>query len=205
MPLQPRVLQRIETRLPLDGLDWHTPHGEAGWPEAAVLVALTDEEQTRVVLGRRGMHLPLHPGEIAFPGGKREAGDASPWSTARREANEEVGLAYELVHPLGELSPLITRTGFEVHPCIARVPADLELVADPREFDSVFLEALKTFADPDRFRLEEMSDGERSRMVPHYQVGADTIWGVTAAILAQLSNVAYDAGLDLQRDWEVPP
>ena len=42
-------------------------------------------------------------------------------------------------------------------------------------------------------------------MVPHYQIGADNIWGVTAAVLAQLANVAYDAGLDLQRDWTVKP
>jgi len=50
-----------------------------------------------------------------------------------------------------------------------------------------------------------MSDGERSRMVPHYQVEEDNIWGVTAAVLAQLANVAYDAGLDLQRDWKLTP
>jgi 8-oxo-dGTP pyrophosphatase MutT (NUDIX family) len=205
MPLRSNVLQRIETGLPLDGLAWDTVHGEARWPEAAVLVALTDEERPRVLLGRRGMHLPLHPGEIAFPGGKREAEDATPWITAKREAMEEVGLLADSVHPLGELSPLITRTGFQVHPCVARVPEELDLVVDPGEFDSVFLLPLDTFADPALFRLEEMFDGERMRMVPHYQVGDDNVWGVTAAILAQLSNVAYDAGLDLQRDWKVEP
>ena len=50
-----------------------------------------------------------------------------------------------------------------------------------------------------------MSDGARTRMVPHYQLGNDNIWGVTAAVLAQLANVAFDAGLDLQRNWTVPP
>ncbi len=157
------------------------------------------------MLGRRAQHLPLHPGEIAFPGGKREAEDVTPWATARRESLEEVGLAAELIRPLGELQPLITRTGFEVHPCVAQVPGELELVVDPAEFDSVFLSPLETYADRALFRLEEMSDGERTRMVPHYQVGSDNVWGVTAAILAQLSNVAYDAGLDLQRDWQVRP
>ena len=199
------VLQRLETCLPLDQSPWHTSAGTGGWPEAAVLVALTDEERPRVILGRRAMHLPLHPGEIAFPGGKREAEDPCPWATARRESLEEVGLAAGLIRPLGELSPLITRTGFEVHPCVAQVPVELELVVDPGEFDSVFMSPLETFADPALFRLEEMSDGTRARMVPHYQVGKDNVWGVTAAILAQLCNVAYDAGLDLQRDWKVKP
>ena len=151
------------------------------------------------------MHLPLHPGEVAFPGGKRELEDHTPWATALREAMEEVGLAESLPYRLGELSPLITRTGFDVYPCVAKVPDGLEMVVDPGEFDSVFLLPLEVFADRGVFRLESMSDGERTRMVPHYQVGSDNIWGVTAAVLAQLANVAYDAGLQLQRDWNTEP
>ena len=142
---------------------------------------------------------------MAFPGGKRESVDVSPWDTALREAEEEVSLARALVKPVAELAPLITRTGFEVYPCIARVPERLRLMVDPGEFDSVFQLPLRTFADPHLFRLEEMSDGVRSRKVPHYQVADDNIWGVTAAVLAQLANVAYDAGLDLKRDWKLRP
>lgn len=200
MPLAPPLFLALDEHLPLDGLAWS---GEG--LQAAVLVALTEEPRPQVVLGRRGQHLRLHPGEIAFPGGKREPDDYSPWLTAKREAWEEVGLEPDLVHPLGELAPLVTRTGFEVHPCVARVPALLELVVDPSEFDCVFLRELDVFADPDLFRLEEMWDGERHRMVPHYQVGDDNVWGVTAAILAQLANVAYDAGFELQRDWNRAP
>ena len=205
MPLRPEALTRIEAALPLDGLAWSTPHGEAEWPEAAVLVALTDEARPRVLLGRRAAHLPLHPGEIAFPGGKREPQDTTPWATAQREAVEEVGVDPTVVHPLGELPPLITRTGFKVHPCVGRIPCELEFVVDPGEFDGVFQQSLETFADPALFRLESMSDGVRERMVPHYRVGEDNVWGVTAAVLAMLCNVAYDAGLDLKRDWKLEP
>ena len=199
------IFERVESGLPLAGLNWAGRVGAGQWPEAAVLVALTAETRPRVLLGRRAMHLLMHPGEVAFPGGKREVQDASPWATARRETLEEVGLPDELIQPLGELAPLITRTGFEVYPCVARVPAELELVVDPGEFDTVFLQHLDTFANPALFRLESMSDGERSRLVPHYQVGEDNIWGVTAAVLAQLANLAYDAGLDLKRDWTKIP
>ena len=131
--------------------------------------------------------------------------DPTPWATAKREAFEEVGITEDQVHPLGELQPLFTRYGFEVHPCVARVPAKLDLVMDEGEFDSLFMAPLQTFADPDLFRLEEMSDGEHRRQVPHYTVGDDNIWGVTAAVLAQLANLAYDANLKLQRDWSVVP
>ena len=54
-------------------------------------------------------------------------------------------------------------------------------------------------------RLETMFDGEHTRRVPHYQLGDDNVWGVTAAVLAQLANVAYDAGFDLQRNWKEKP
>ena len=199
------VFGRLASGLPLHVRDWGVAGAVDQVPQAAVLVALTDGPRPEVILGRRAMHLLLHPGEVAFPGGKREQEDVSPWMTATREALEEVGLGEELVSPLGELSPLITRTGFEVHPCVARVPAELALVVDPGEFSSVFQLPLATFADTGLFRLEELLDGQRTRKVPHYQVGDDNIWGVTAAVLAQLANVAYDAGLDLQRNWKLKP
>jgi 8-oxo-dGTP pyrophosphatase MutT (NUDIX family) len=199
------ILQRIKSRLPLGENIWKYPVGAGQWPQASVLVALTTEAEPRVLLGRRAMHLPLHPGEVAFAGGKREAADLSPWQTATREAMEEVGLPAELINPLGELEPLITRTGFEVFPCVASVPAAPGLVVDTGEFDSVFFTPLAVFADAGLFRLETMSDGNRPRKVPHYQIGRDSVWGVTAAILVLLANVAYDAGFDLQRDWTQQP
>jgi hypothetical protein len=96
---------------------------------------------------------------------------------------------------------LYTRHGYEVHPCVARVSPEPGLVVDRREFDSVFLAPLAAFADRDRFRVESMRYGEQTRRVPFYDIEDDTIWGVTAVVLAQLANIAYDADLDLQRNW----
>ena len=144
----------------------------------------------------------MHPGEIAFPGGKREPEDLTPWATAMREAWEEVGIRSECVTPLGQLEPMRTRTGFEVYPCIAKVPAGLDWVVDPGEFDSVFSPRLDHFADEQFYWLGRMTDREYTTMVPHYRVEEDEVWGVTAGILALLVNVALDAGLDLKRDWK---
>ena len=201
MTLTSQVLQTIEHSLLLDGLAWD----DSALPQAAVLVALSDEPEPRVLLGQRALHLTHHPGEIAFPGGKREPEDQTPWVTARREALEEVGLGEELVHALGEMPPMMTRTGFEVHPCVARVPVKLELTMDRQEFDSIFTQPLHRFADRKLFRLETMEVEGRSRKVPHDQMEGDNIWGVTAAVLALLAKIAYDAGLDLQRDWNSMP
>ncbi len=199
------ILQRIGRALPLQAQPWQQPLGASAWPQAAVLVALTEESRPQVLLGRRAMHLNFHPGEVAFAGGKRALSDASPWHTAKREALEEVGLPAGVVAPIGELEPLITRTGFEVYPCIASIPPAQELIVDTGEFDSVFFSPLSVFADRNLFHLETLSDERGVRRVPHYQIGSDNVWGVTAAILVLLANIAYDAGLELQRDWKRPP
>ncbi|MBT4519157.1 MAG: CoA pyrophosphatase [Halieaceae bacterium] len=187
-------LDRLRRSLPCEDRVWS---GEGA--QAAVLVALTDEAEPRVVLGRRAGHLRLHPGEVAFPGGKREPVDRSPFETAKREAWEEVQINPDEVLLLGELSSLTTRTGYEVYPCVAAVPAAPELVVDPQEFESAFLLPISVFANSDLYRLEHVSDGRGSVMVPHYEVGRDNIWGVTAYILAQLANIALAAELDIPK------
>lgn len=199
------ILNTLARDLPLARRSWRDITVAAGGPQAAVLVALTQVDEPQVLLGRRAMHLSLHPGEIAFPGGKRESEDGSAWDTALREATEEVAMPPSQVTAIGELEPLITRTGFEVFPCVGTIPQGLDYTVDPGEFDSIFQAPLSVFADHSIFRLETMNDGTRDRRVPHYQVGDDNIWGVTAAILAQLANVAYDAGLELERNWTVEP
>jgi 8-oxo-dGTP pyrophosphatase MutT (NUDIX family) len=186
------LFERLRDGLVCDAAPW-----VGGGLQAAVLVALTDEEEPQVILARRAKHLRLHPGEIAFPGGKREAEDVSPWDTAKREAWEEIGLEPALVSSLGELSPLVTRSNFEVFPCIAKIPAVFDMVVDPGELESVFMAPLRVFADEKNYHLEQMSTDGDSRMVPHYQINQDNVWGVTAAVLVQLVNLVLNANLDL--------
>ena len=199
--LQSPVLEKVCAALPLSGANWSAAQA----PQAAVLVALTDDESPQVLLGERSSTLKTHPGEIAFPGGKRDPEDAGPWVTARREAHEEVGLQPADSHALGELAPLFTRSGFEVHPCVAQISGRSEFVVEEREFARIFMRPLSAFADARAFRLETMEHRGRVRQVPFYDIEGDTIWGVTAAVLAQLANLAYDATLDLQRDWNQSP
>lgn len=184
------VFDRLCNRLPCDDRAW-----SGDGLQAAVLVALTDEAEPRVILGRRAQHLRLHPGEIAFPGGKREPHDTSPWETALREAHEEIGLEPGLVQRLGEFLPRVTRSDFQVYPCVAKVPDNFTMVVDTAELQSVFMTPLSSFALSENYRLENMSDERGSRMVPHYQIKGDNIWGVTAAVLVQLVNLVLDADL----------
>lgn len=197
------------TRALLSPLAEQFPSDDAPWQgsgrQAGVLVALTDEPEPRVILGRRARHLPLHPGEVAFPGGKREAQDRSPWDTALREASEEVALPAAVVRPVAQMPALVTRTRYQVLPCIGVIPADVSLQVDPAEFDSAFMPPLAAFDGREGFRLELMPYGEQEVYVPHYRIGDDNVWGVTAAVLARIANLVYDAGLDLKRNWENLP
>ena len=75
---------------------------------------------------RRSEHLADHSGQIAFPGGRAEAGNSGPLQTALREACEEIGLPPGAVHPLGILEPVDTSSGFRVWPVVGvlRLPVE---------------------------------------------------------------------------------
>lgn len=188
-----RLFQRLQAALPLERPAW-----EGAGRQAGVLVALTDEAQPRVLLGRRALHLPLHPGEVAFPGGKREPDDRGPWDTALREALEEVNCLPERVRPLGELAQLVTRSGFTIHPCVAVIPADLPLRPDPGEVAELLLLPLEQFTDASGWHVRAMPDpgGSGLMRVPHFHLHHDTVWGTTARVLLLLVNLGLQAQLD---------
>jgi 8-oxo-dGTP pyrophosphatase MutT (NUDIX family) len=190
------IFRRLRDPATLSDADWCD-----GARQAAVLVALTDEPEPDVLLARRAQHLRLHAGEVAFPGGMREETDSNCWATALREAQEEAALPITAAEPLRRMAPLVTRTGIEVHPCVARIPPGLPLRHDPLELDGLFYVALARFADAANLRLDRMRYGESVRFVPRYEIGDDTIWGITAAILALVANIGLEARLDLKRDW----
>lgn len=152
---------------------------------AAVLVALW---QDRLILTKRASHLQHHPGQIAFPGGKVAAGDASVTAAALREAEEEIGLAPETVEVLGPLSLHETVTGFTITPILGRVRADFVAIAEPGEVEEVFTVPLGHVLDPANYAIERRlwrGDWRRYYAVPY---GPYYIWGATARILRGLAD-----------------
>ena len=98
---------------------------------AAVLIPVVDHPQPTVLLTQRSAHLNDHAGQIAFPGGKIDATDASPLDAALREAEEEIGLDREFVDPIGYLDLYGTGFGFRILPTVARVQAGLQAAHQP--------------------------------------------------------------------------
>lgn len=151
--------------------------------QSAVLVLLGDgPDGPEVVLERRARRLRSHSGEISFPGGRRDDGDADPVATALREAVEETGLDPAGVDPVAAFPRLVLLTGFHVTAVLAhwRTPARLAAV-DHRETEAVLHVPLAALADPvHRFRLQA---GGGSWEGPAFRIGDDVVWGYTGEVL----------------------
>ena len=86
-----------------------------------MLGGITAAAPQGVLLTRRSLALSRHAGQVSFPGGRIDPGDASIEAAALREAEEEIGLPRTRVEVLGRLSPFLTGTGFRIWPVTAVV------------------------------------------------------------------------------------
>ncbi len=158
---------------------------------AAVLVPIVEHPEPTVLLTQRAQHLPDHPGQVSFPGGKIDKSDASPCDSALREAAEEIGLDRSFVTPIGYLDLYMTTLGYRIVPVIARVTPGFALTLNMREVDAVF-------EVPLGFLMDQKNTERHSRdwqgMTRHYYAitfGERYIWGVTAGILRNLHDRIY--------------
>ena len=160
---------------------------------AAVLVGLIDHaHDPALLLTVRNSRLRHHAGQISFPGGRLEAGDASPGAAALREAEEEVGLAPAQVEVLGYLPDHLVLTGYRVTPVVARVPPGLQLSLDESEVDDVFELPWSVLTDDAYVVTGERSFGSVTVPVRDIQFGPHRIWGLTAAILLLLRDLVRE-------------
>jgi 8-oxo-dGTP pyrophosphatase MutT (NUDIX family) len=172
------------------------------YPEAAVLVPITRSDAPEVVLTLRAHGLSTHSGEVAFPGGRRDPEDQDLIRTALREAHEEIGLPSGLVEVIGPLSSLVSRHGIQVTPYVGLVPDFVEYAPNDGEIAAVFSVPLEFFRQDPRETTHRIDYQGRSWYVPSYRYGEYKIWGLTAIMLVELVNLAYDAGIDLHRPPE---
>ena len=122
---------------------------------AGVLVPfIAREGQLRVILTMRSSALEHHPGQIAFPGGKQDEGDADITATALREADEEIGLVPQNVEVFGMLPVHETVTGFRVTPVLGRVKAAFVPRVEAGEVAEVFEVPFAHLADPENYVIQ---------------------------------------------------
>ena len=175
---------------PLKVVGYRPPDQENDRPArtAAVLVALIDQPQPELVLTRRADHLPSHPGQVSFPGGAAEQGDASAVHTALREASEEISLPPERVTPIGFLDRLDTISDYRVLPVVGLVEPPVRLVPDQSEVAEVFTVPLEVAMDQSLYEVTVIRrQGMRYKMWTLNWQG-QKIWGATAAMIMNLAS-----------------
>lgn len=157
---------------------------------AAVLMPLVERRGgLAVLLTRRSDHLRDHPGQISFPGGRVEPGDAGPLATALREMDEELGIDPAHVGVAGYLPAQAVVTGFVVTPVVGFLPGDIAVRPDAREVAEAFEVPLRYVLDP--INLRESTRVVHGLEVPvfEYTYSGHRIWGATASMLHTLARL----------------
>lgn len=155
---------------------------------AAVLIAVTERDEPGVLLTRRTDTLSKHPGQVAFPGGRIDAGDSGPVAAALREAEEEIALPPASVQIIGIADRYRTITGFEVTPVIGVVPPDLVLTPSEAEVAAVFEVPLNFILDSTNHLEAAVEWQGRNRHYYEIFWNDHRIWGATAAMIINLSR-----------------
>lgn len=160
---------------------------------AAVLIPVVARPELTVLLTQRTDSLAHHAGQVAFPGGKMEPGDADPIATALREAEEEVGLNRRFVEPLGYLDAYRTGTGYRIFPVVALVHDGFDLTLDPREVADAFEVPLAFLMDEQNHRTHVRPWRGADRRFYAMPFEQRYIWGATAGIMKNMHQRLFSA------------
>ena len=154
---------------------------------AAVLIALTEREDPGVLLLHRPSNMRAHPGEVAFPGGKRDPGETAV-EAALREANEELGIREQDVRVVGTTDIYRTGSGYEITPVVGVVPADIEIRPNPTEVAQWFEAPAAFILDPANQEQKTIEHEGRNHRFVEVMWQEHCIWGVTGAIIHNLTR-----------------
>ena len=197
------MLKKIEENLNnkestwLDQLSLKQSDPKSDLPKAAVLIALTDEENPEVIYTLRSNKVSSHQGEVSFPGGMQEESDTSLIITALRESEEEIGLPQNCVKILGPLDTMVSRFNVSVTPFVGIIPGDVELNSSSEEIEACFRVPLSFLLKDKRYRNDEVNRNGETFYMPAYKYSSYVIWGLTAMITVNFLNRALDAKIDM--------
>lgn len=186
--LSEKLRVALDNLLPDDGEDEsYLLHGER-LRDAAVLIAFTDRPDPGVILTQRPQWLRSHAGQVAFPGGKIDPGDADAVDAALREAEEEIGLHRRDVSIAGATTPYRSGSGYHITPVLGVIPPDLPLDPNPDEVEDWFEVPLDILFDPGNYALHHANWQGQDRHYYDMDWQGRRIWGVTADIIIKLSR-----------------
>ncbi len=165
-------------------------HGDAVKTSGVIVLLVPEGDDLYGCLVRRSRHLSHHPGQVGFPGGKKEPDEFSPLEAAIRECAEEIGAGPEQYEILGALTPLFVPVSkYLVHPFLAWSYHRPSLTLNPEEVEKlIWFPVLKDHRVPVPERTEALT-GSGSLRVPAFRYDGEIIWGATAMILSELADL----------------
>ncbi len=190
------VLTNAQIRLALQQTAWPEPYVDHREIRAAsVLIPFFKEHgQWHLLYIRRTDTVALHKGQVAFPGGAAEEGDASPVATALRETSEEVGISPADVQVIGQMGQMLTITDFLITPVVGVIPWPYKITLQQNEVVRAFSIPLAWLSEPrnHQIRMHNLMGNE----VPviffeHYD--GELLWGITAQITIKLIQALSQA------------
>jgi 8-oxo-dGTP pyrophosphatase MutT (NUDIX family) len=186
-PFGPEIFDRLRAALPEDRPTPESTERRA----AAVLVPLfVSGDDVGVVLTLRTAHLRRHSGQVSFPGGAWEPGDATLRDTALRESFEEIGLDPGDVEIFGAMDDVPTvGSDYMVRPYVGRIPHPYEFTPDAHEVDRIIMPPLDLFADITKRREETRERDGVVYSVYFFDFDGAVVWGATARMLVALVDL----------------
>ncbi|XP_054856522.1 peroxisomal coenzyme A diphosphatase NUDT7 isoform X2 [Eublepharis macularius] len=179
--------------------------------KASVLVPLMVRDGKLCVLFTvRSMKLTRSPGEVCFPGGRREPTDIDEIATALREAEEEVGLRAEQAEVICRLVPGIDRTHSIVTPVVAFIEDSFQAHPNPEEVSDIFYVPLEYFLRPSKYKaLHVQMLGQASVPVHFFEYDdpernlSFAIWGLTAHFTVFLALAVFGEKPTFEVDYDL--
>lgn len=156
---------------------------------AAVLICLVENpEGYSILFSKRSDELPVHSGQISFPGGAIEDGE-TPEQAALREAEEEVGIPRGEIELIGRLDDLVARSGFIVAPIVGVTRGNQRYVLQPTEVVEAFEAPLEILLDPENPEIRYVGYKGKTFPIYFYHYDSKEIWGITGRILKSFLDV----------------
>lgn len=165
--------------------------------ESSVLILLYPKNGVWYIpLMQRQVYIGAHSGQISFPGGKKEKSDKHHWATALRETYEELGVKYEDIEFVGELTSLyIPNSNYIVYPQVGIIKYTPNFVPDSREVASIIEAPLNELCNPNNIKRFTRQINDIMVDAPYFSFQSYEIWGATAMMMSEFFQVLNSNGV----------
>lgn len=156
-------------------------------PIYSAVMVLHELATDSLVLTKRNSQLRHHPGEICFPGGKKDTDDNSLYATALRELYEELGISADRVTLVKELQMERTLLGTVIQPWLANIQSIKPYQLNAQEVATLVFIPMTLVIDPNNYRDLMVERGGIEFKSCEFIPNDDLVWGATARIMKQLT------------------